>query len=210
LNEYHVSAEKYEELVRIYNQKDLKEKQKNSFQLLKQLNEDYAAWLTVEGTEIAYPVVSGEDNDFYLNHNFHQEYDKVGAIFMDFRNSTDHLDFHTIIYGHNMKDGSMFGTLSHVLDSGFSKGNMITLDFGHENYKWEIFSAYVTRETGWMEIDFESTENQLLFMQDLKRKSNVNFEKEVNENNQTLTLATCTSRVSDERVVIHARLIEED
>jgi sortase B len=203
INEYRISEKKYEELKVIYD-----ENEANQDQELKRLNEDYAGWLTVDGSEINYPVVHGEDNDFYLNHNFYKEEDKVGAIFMDYRNLDDDLEPHTIIYGHNMKDNSMFGSLSNVLESDFSKDNHIKLDFQNQTYEWEIFSAYVTRETDWMQIDFESTNHYSSFIRDLKNKSNVNFSNELKKDDKILTLATCTSHVSDERVVVHARLLK--
>ncbi|WP_068675021.1 class B sortase [Oceanobacillus sp. Castelsardo] len=203
INEYRISEKKYDELKVLYDQNEA-----NQVQELKRLNEDYVGWVTVDGSEINYPVVHGEDNDFYLTHNFYKEEDKVGAIFMDYRNPDDSLEPHTIIYGHNMKDNSMFGSLSNVLESEFSKDNPIKLDFQNQTYEWEIFSAYVTRETDWMQIDFESTDRYFSFIRDLKNKSNVDFSKELKKDDKILTLATCTSRVSDERVVVHARLIK--
>lgn len=203
INEYRISEKKYEELKVIYD-----ENEANQDQELKRLNGDYAGWLTVDGSEINYPVVHGEDNDFYLTHNFYKEEDKVGAIFMDYRNLDDDLEPHKIIYGHNMKDNSMFGSLSNVLESDFSKDNHIKLDFQNQTYEWEIFSAYVTRETDWMQIDFESTDRYSSFIRDLKNKSNVNFSNELKKDDKILTLATCTSHVSDERVVVHARLLK--
>ena len=208
IQEYRVSAKKYDELKTVYDQSNHNGNEKDPYQELRRLNEDFVGWLTVDGTDIEYPVVLGEDNDFYLNHNFYKEADKVGAIFMDYRNPRNQLDDHTIIYGHNTNDGSMFGSLSNVLESEFSKDNRITLDFQNKSYEWEIFSAYVTRNPEWMQVDFESTQDQSLFMRELTKKSDVNFAKEIKKEDQFLTLATCTSRVRDERVVVHARLIE--
>ncbi|WP_158591831.1 class B sortase [Oceanobacillus halophilus] len=207
INEYRVSEKKYEEIETIYHQNEGDPNEE-----LKRINEDFVGWIEVDGTEIQYPVVQAVDNDYYLTRNFHQEEDKVGAIFMDYRNSTDRLDSHTIIYGHNMKDDSMFGSLSNVLDADFSDDNTINLEFQGETYQWEVFSGYVTKETDWMQVDFDSTNNSYLpFLQGLKDKSNVIFSREeVTKEDKILTLATCTSHDIDERVIVHARLIEGD
>ena len=78
---------------------------------LKAINSDIIAWLQIEGTEISYPVVKGTDNDYYLHHTFEKNYNSAGSIFVEYTNSSDFQDCNTIIYGHNMRNGSMFGLL---------------------------------------------------------------------------------------------------
>lgn len=203
-NESKVSGKKYEQLRTIYEKSESEDKS----QQLAEINEDYVGWLSVDGTDIQYPVVLGQDNDFYLTHNFYKEEDRAGAIFMDYRNSGDHLDFHTIIYGHNMKDKSMFANLGEVLDGKFSKANHIRFEFKNQTYEWEIFSAYITRETDWMDVDFKSDHDSENFIQSITNKSSRAFSNEFAENNQIITLATCTNFATDERVVVHAKLIK--
>lgn len=82
------------------------------FNKLEEINPDVIAWIEIPGLEISYPVVQGRDNDYYLHHLITGENHKSGSIFMDFQNQEDLSDRNTIIYGHNMKDGSMFGTLN--------------------------------------------------------------------------------------------------
>ena len=81
------------------------------FNKLEEINPDVIAWIEIPGLEISYPVVQGRDNDYYLHHLITGENHKSGSIFMDFHNQEDLSDRNSIIYGHNMKDGSMFGTL---------------------------------------------------------------------------------------------------
>ena len=78
------------------------------FNKLEEINPDVIAWIEIPGLEISYPVVQGRDNDYYLHHLITGENHKSGSIFMDFQNQEDLSDRNTIIYGHNMKDGSMF------------------------------------------------------------------------------------------------------
>ncbi len=103
-------------------QKDLSELIKNNqdnyfidFQTLKTKNSDTVAYLKVNGTNIDYVVVKGEDNSYYLNHNFNKEKSVAGWIFADYHNKFDGSDKNIVIYGHNMKDGIMFETLKDVL-----------------------------------------------------------------------------------------------
>lgn len=81
------------------------------FNKLEEINPDVIAWIEIPGLEISYPVVQGRDNDYYLHHLITGENHKSGSIFMDFHNQENLSDRNSIIYGHNMKDGSMFGTL---------------------------------------------------------------------------------------------------
>lgn len=80
------------------------------FEGLKKINPDIVAWIRIEAAGIDYPVVQGEDNDYYLHHTFRGEPNIAGSIFMDYRNE-DFMDEKVILYGHNMRDGSMFAGL---------------------------------------------------------------------------------------------------
>lgn len=81
------------------------------FEKLRQINPDIVAWIRIEAAGVDYPVVQGDDNEFYLHHTFSGEKSIAGSIFMDYRNTSDFFDEKVIIYGHNMKDGSMFAKL---------------------------------------------------------------------------------------------------
>lgn len=163
----------------------------------------------MEGTTINYPVVQNDNNDFYLDHNFYKEPDRVGAIFMDYRNSNRLRDDHTIIYGHHMKDQSMFASLEDVLGKEFSEESEIKLELKDQTYEWKIFSAYVTSDTGWMQIDFKSDDAFGDFKTNLTNDSKREFHTQLN-NKKILTLATCTTETSDNRIVVHAQLVERN
>jgi sortase B len=89
------------------------------FDRLRAINPDVVAWLRVEGTRIDYPVVQAVDNDYYLRHTVNREVHVSGSIFLDAANRPDFSDPNTIVYGHRMKDGSMFDDLKKYLDPGF-------------------------------------------------------------------------------------------
>mgnify|MGYP000782800669 FL=1 len=78
------------------------------FSVLREINPDIVAWIYIEGTKINYPIVQGGDNSYYLKHLFSGEWNGSGCIFLDFRNDVSFADRHSIIYGHHMKNGTMF------------------------------------------------------------------------------------------------------
>ena len=92
------------------------------FESLQQINPDIAAWLRIPGV-LDYPVVQGTDNSYYLHHTFRKEYNIAGSIFLDARNTADFSDSKNIIYGHNMRDGSMFHVLRKFQNLDFYQEN---------------------------------------------------------------------------------------
>ncbi len=202
---YYVSAKKYEQLEEIYNlgvgAKD------EAKRLVVDLNQDYIGWLNISGTKVNYPVVQADDNDFYLSHNFYMEQDFAGAIFMDYRNTTTSVDQNNIIYGHNMKDGSMFGSLKNYLNEDFyEEHKLITLDFLDSTYKWEVFSVYTSADVTWMKTTFQDDQEYGEYLEKVVNRSRVTTDIEVEKEDVILTLSTCT--VDDhERFIVHAKLI---
>ena len=92
------------------------------FEALQQINPDIVAWLRIPGV-LDYPVVQGTDNSYYLHHTFRKEYNIAGSIFLDARNTADFSDRKNIIYGHNMRNGSMFHVLRKFQDLDFYQAN---------------------------------------------------------------------------------------
>lgn len=91
------------------------------FDGLRAINKDIVAWIQIPGIGVDYPVVQGKDNDHYLHYTFDEKANKAGSIFLDYRNRKDFTDSKVILYGHNMKDGSMFSNLKKYQDTGFRK-----------------------------------------------------------------------------------------
>lgn len=114
---------------------------------LKELNKDYVGWLYIEALpEISYPVVHGEDNEYYLHHTFEKQDNFAGTLFVDCDNEGDLGDPNTIIYGHNMKNGTMFGQLKEFkLPEILEKSKYIWMLTPDENIKYEIFSGYTAK-----------------------------------------------------------------
>ena len=184
---------------------------KVDFKSLKEQNSDTVCYLKVSGTKIDYVVVKGEDNSYYLNHNFNKEYNSAGWIFMDYHNNLVD-DRNIVIYGHNMRDGSMFGSLDSTLKKEWQedKNNQkIMLVKEDGTYYYQVFSTYtIEPEEYYIKTDFSSNDNFYSFIKELKSRSNYDYNVEVNENDKILTLSSCTNSGKN-RVVLHAKLIIE-
>lgn len=179
---------------------------------LKLKNSDTVGYLKVNGTNINYPVVQSSDNDYYLKHSFDKSYSQAGWIFLDYRNNINKLDQNTIIYGHNMLNGTMFSNLTKMLDKSFfndSNNTYINLITENKTTLWKIFSVYVTNpDTYYMTIGFSSSNEYSDFLNNIKNKSIYDFEENINSDDKILTLSTCTN-LNTKRLVIHAKLIYE-
>ena len=182
------------------------------FNKLKEENKDAVAWIKVEGTDINYPVVKGTNNDYYLYHSFDNQYNSAGWIFADHNNKFDGTDKHIVIYGHNRKDGSMFGTLKNVLNEEWYLNNnnrIIRIVTETGTQKYEVFSVYkIENEDYYLKNRFTNNEEFFKFIQELKGRSIYNFGQELNKDDKVLTLSTC-AETNKHRVVLHAKLITE-
>ncbi|WP_158638567.1 class B sortase [Metabacillus litoralis] len=206
-NKYQQSAGKYEDVKKLYEEANVNEVNTSKQENLKEINSDYVGWISIANTNVNYPVVQGIDNFFYLSHNFYKEEDFVGSIFLDERNSLNPVDQHLILYGHNMKDRSMFGSLRNYLDEEFYRSHkFITFDLLDTTYEWEVFSIYKTEDVDWMKTSFEKDSDFEKFVNNLKQQSIVPIEVEVKKEDRILTLSTCTNATETERVIVHAKL----
>lgn len=182
------------------------------FEELLKKNTDTVGYLSVNNTKINYPVVQASTNSYYLNRDFNKRKNSMGWIFMDYRNNAKDLDKNTIIYGHNIKQGIMFGTLKYALNSSWYKkesNQVITFNTPTKNMKWRIFSIYrIPATEDYLKTEFENDEEYMEFLNMLKNRSINNFNVELNESSKILTLSTCFSHTT--RHVVHAVLESEE
>lgn len=181
------------------------------FESLKQQNPDTIAWIKVENTNIDFPVVKGTDNDYYLRHNFSKEYNVAGWIFADYKNKLDGTDRNIVIYGHNMRDDSMFGTLKNVIKEDWynnEKNKYVTLITEKENIKYEVFSTYqIEAEEYYVQTNINDSEYDE-FIQKVKSRSIKDFGVRVSDTDSILTLSTCANN-NKYRIVLHAKKVSE-
>lgn len=183
------------------------------FTELKKKNPDTVAFIKVNGTNVNYPVVQTNNNEYYLNHAFDKSKNSAGWIFADYRNDLENFSYNTIIYGHSRYDKTMFGSLKNVVkESWYSNkdNHIIKLSTAKENTLWQIFSIYSTpAESYYITTDF-NTNSFDEFLKTIKNRSQINFSAGVNVNDKVLTLSTCNNDAGTERLVIHAKLIKKE
>lgn len=174
------------------------------FDSLVSVNEDVIAWIYIEDTNINYPVVQGDDNRYYASAMFNHDYNKAGSIFMDYRNQPDFTDKHTIIYGHNMRNGSMFADVRKYQDQEFYDEHPTGLIMTPEkNYHFEVVAAYVASlaDNAW-QLEFFSDEDLEVWLREAMERSEFTSSTIPTAQDQIITLSTCSYEYSDARFVL--------
>lgn len=192
-----------------------------TFETLKEQNKDFRAWLAVPGANISLPVVQAKNNDKYLNTGFNGKWLSGGTAFLDCNNKAAFSDMNTVIYGHNMRDGSMFGSIKNYKKlETFKKNPLIYVYTENKNYVYKIYSVFLTSavksdDNGYVFaynfINLSSGENFASFMEELKMRSYYDTGVDYQEGDKLLTLSTCDRTVmKNGRLVIVARLVREN
>lgn len=171
-------------------------------------NSDTVAYIDVPNTTVQYPVVQTKNNDYYTDHSFAKRKRAAGAIFLDAWNSSDFTDFNTVIYGHNMKDGSMFSELRDYRHKGFLSNHKyihVTLLKSRRTYK--VIAAYVVED----DFDFRgfsktTAADRASFIAQITRRSELQTNTIATADDLLLTLVTCTGGDNDWYWVVHAVL----
>ena len=186
-------------------------KRNYDFSELLKTNSQTVGWVYVPNTNIDYPVVQTNNNDYYLNHSFNNSTNSAGWVFADYRtNVTD--SSNVIIYGHNKKDKSMFGSLKNVLNQDWRSSeenlyvNFATPDGAHV---YKIFSAFICNDSevnSYLETSFSSESNFNNYVQKIKNRSSYNFNTNLENTEKIITLYTCHG-LNNQRLVVYAALV---
>ena len=178
------------------------------FTALREVNPDVLGWILIPGTVVSYPLLQGDDNDYYLNHTWKGWRNVVGSIFLEWTNSADLSDFNTIVYGHRMKNGSMFASLKYYSSQSYWKQYpcvYITDDNG--SHKYEIFAAYeVSTEGLTYRVGFSSDQDKQEFIDYCLAQSVISTGITPTVYDRILTLSTCTGDGHATRWVVQAVL----
>lgn len=181
------------------------------------LNKKLIGWIKIDGTKVDYPVLQTSNNDYYLDHNFDQEEDRNGSIFLDKDCSIWPRSQNLILYGHNMKSGKMFGTLKSYKDEAFFKKHpQIQFDTIHEKGIYDVMYVF-------SEVVHDETEVAFKYYQFIGANSSVEYESYMNEMSEKslydtgvtsaygdalITLSTCDYTQGAERFVIVAKKVQ--
>ena len=201
-------VEQIKETVVVEDKNEYKEEYTIDFNKLKEQNKETVAWIKVNNTNIEYPVVKANNNNFYLNHSFDKSENLAGWIFADYRNKFDNTDKNIIIYGHNMRDGSMFGSLKNILNSDWyenEENTNITLYTENEKCFYKVFSIYkIESEDYYIKTEFSNDNEFEQFVNTIKNRSIKKFDIDVSKEDNILTLSTCANN-NRYRIVLHAK-----
>lgn len=176
-------------------------------------NSDTVGWINVENTNINYPIVQYSDNDYYLNHSFDKSQNSAGWVFADYRCDCSTLGYNTVIYGHNRKDQSMFGSLQTVLREEWysDEDNLyIYLSTLNEDHVYRIFSTFICNDQdvlGYTQTDFSDNEEFISYVNKLKNHSSRDYETDLTNTKQILTLYTCYG-LNNQRLLVCAALVD--
>lgn len=203
-------AEERKELKSNENREDFPEMEVD-FKALREKNPDTVGWLYVGSCGISYPIVQGEDNDYYMHHTFEGTVNSSGAIIMDYRDDKYLKDWNTFIYGHNMKNGSMFGSLKKLLNDEtlYDSDPYIYVYLPGYIYRYKIFSYYKDEPDSKMYWTADTLQEYRQYIRDALSLSVRDLGVETSEENNMVTLVTCSgSGAGKMRFFVHGEFID--
>lgn len=213
-------TKEYEELSEIYHEKStqhsdtvpkatIDKEVKLGLAELQKMNPDIVGWIKISDTNIDYPIVQSEDNDYYMRRSAEKNSLRKGSIFMDFRNDSYLRDKNTIIYGHNMKDTTMFSQLMKFKEKDYyDKHRTFTLDLLNGSHKLKVFSVYKTdTKFDYLKTDFEGSEF-IKYVDTIEKMSMYKDDVVVTPIDRIVTLSTCSYEFNNARTVIHALVMD--
>lgn len=186
------------------------------FATLKEENSDVYAWITIPGTEVDYPILqSSEDDGYYLTHSIEKKKAPEGAVYTESLNSKDFTDPNTVIYGHNMRNDSMFGSLHLFEDKDFfDKHRELTIYLPDQILHYHIFAAYTYDNRHLLKsFDFRDPAqftgylNSIFQMRNMS--SNLDTSVSLSDSDRIVTLSTCNGN-DQQRYLVQAVLISID
>ena len=185
------------------------------FDKLKSVNEDVVGWIYVDALpDISYPIVKGKDNQTYLHQTYEKNYNFAGTIFVDYENSGDFSDCNTLVYGHNMKNGSMFGHLKKFRedDKLYKQDKYFWILTPERNYRYEIITAYTTGVNSDTYTLFKGPGEEFeKYLETIKGYSEIQTDDtDLTIIDRIVTLSTCTGNESTRFVVQGKRVDAED
>ena len=180
-------------------------------------NKEFVGYLSAEGVGINLPIVQAKDDKKYLEKNFYLQNTKYGCPFVTHLNNIEPLDQNTVIFGHHMNNGTIFGALDNYKSiEGFKKAPVITFNTLYKDYSWKVIAAFVTNaytkdDNGYIFryyfTQLSTEENFAAYLSELSQRSLYDTGVDVLPTDKLLTLSTCSHEFTDARFVVVARLV---
>jgi sortase B len=181
-----------------------------SLEELQKINTDICGWLTVDNTKIDYPVVQGETNRDYLNLSVDGSFSLSGSIFLDSRSARDFSDFYSVIYGHHMEGGKMFGDLPEFKNADYFEAHTtgtLALPDGTLFIEWfacvetDAYDTYLFRPN-----EYPDTASQEALLEYIRQKATLYRDIDVSTSDRLIALSTCATATTDGRVLLIGRV----
>ncbi|MGI6216066.1 MAG: class B sortase [Coriobacteriales bacterium] len=171
---------------------------------LKAQNPDVVGWIYVQGTDINYPIVQGDDNEYYLHHLYDGTYSNSGAIFLDYVNSPDFSDRHNMIYGHNMLNGSMFAQILQFKDQDFlNQGYKVLILTPEHAYVLAPAFTYICDGADQLrQVEFADDEDFRSYISELMKNAVTDSTVDTSKIDKMFSLVTCSYEANDVRTVL--------
>lgn len=182
------------------------------FKKLKEMNPDFIGWIYAEDLGVSYPIVKGTDNEYYLHRTFEGQYNGSGCIFADYASAGDFSDYNTFLYGHNMKNGTMFGGLKKLLsEDGLYDENPYFFIYTEDYiYKYKIYSYYITPPDSDSYDSVETKQEYEDYIRRIIKKSAYDCNTQGSSDAGTVTLSTCSgSGENKQRFLVHGIMTEK-
>ena len=183
---------------------------KVDFKGLKETNPDVIGWITMDGVEeLSYPVLQGKNNDTYLRTNIYGQHSIAGCLFLETSNSSDLMDYHNIIYGHNMRTDAMFGSLKKFKDKNYYNTHQyFTVYTPERSFRYKIFAYQVVQPDSFIyTTGFQPGEDYQEFLDKIIKNSDITSPVDMKSEYRTVTLSTCTSD-HVHRFVVHGVCVD--
>lgn len=187
------------------NVKISKNERKIDFKKLKSQNQDIAGWIYIRGTTIDYPIVQGKDNEEYLHQDFNKKKSSSGTIFLDNNCKKDFTSDNNIIYGHHMKNGTMFAQLLKFREKSFlKKHNEIMIFTPDRTIHLKVISAYAQKAQNKIPITFANDKQKKAYIKKIESMSEQTIKTSRINDSHIYTFVTCSYEGEDNRTYVHA------
>ena len=187
------------------NVKISKNERKIDFKKLKSQNQDIAGWIYIRGTTIDYPIVQGKDNEEYLNQDFNKKKSSSGTIFLDNNCKKDFTSDNNIIYGHHMKNGTMFAQLLKFREKSFlKKHNEIMIFTPDRTIHLKVISAYAQKAQNKIPVTFANDKQKKAYIKKIESMSEQTIKTSRINDSHIYTFVTCSYEGEDNRTYVHA------
>ncbi len=209
LHEYQESTEAYDDLIE---QVVTTDEQEFDWESLKSMNSDFVGWIRMDDSSVDYPFVQGSDNDYYLRHLFTGQYNNSGCVFMDVNNNRDFSDKNTVLYAHNMKNGTMFADIEKFKDASYyeSHKELHIYTEGMTYVLYPVAGILTDGQDDYVRTSFNSDEDFLSYVNYFVSNTTFTSEQTIELTDRIVMLSTCNYDVDDGRYVLICKLVTEE